>query len=55
MITVLGLRQKAKDYKKTLNNKSGLKHIEEIRVWQKYAIDEFVEQLIKEYETRSVN
>jgi hypothetical protein len=50
MIYIPTLKRIAEEYKKTLVNKSGLKHIEEIRVQQRLAIDEFVNKVIKEYE-----
>lgn len=54
MIYIQTLKDEAEVFKKTLKNKSGLPHIEEIRVQQRLAIDEFVEQIIKDYETRSI-
>lgn len=53
-IYIQTLKDEAESFKQTLKNKSKLKHIEEIRVWQRIAIDEFVEQIIKNHETRSV-
>ena len=51
MIYIKTLKEKAEAYKKTLDNKSGKQHIEEIRVWQKQAVDEFVNRIAEEYET----
>lgn len=53
MIYIQTLKDEAEVFKKTLKNKSGLPHIEEIRVQQRLAIDEFVKQVIRNYETSS--
>lgn len=55
MIYIQTLKDEAESFKQTLKNKSKLKHIEEIRVWQRIAIEEFVDRVVKNYESNKTN
>lgn len=52
MVSIFLIKQLAERHKRSLVCKSGKKHIKEIRVWQKQAIDDFVDLIVNEYEIK---